>query len=198
MSGITLNSPRKEQNRIEIVLPSPFKTPRIARWRENISKDRRRQVPHLSNGLSSASIATPDRDMGSYSLTQMKSNQYEPSHQSSPNVSSISHASSDTSLNTPFNSKGSFSVRADDPSPTKPIQTDIDNISSKVNQMMIDPIALKSSNELAHSSPPRPSKQIINVGLNEDLKCSYKASKLSSISVEGIIQVSLFYPCSLF
>ena len=38
----------------------------------------------------------------------------------------------------------------------------------------------------------RPQKLQVNIALNEDLTCSYKFSKMTSCSVEGVIQVRAF------
>ena len=185
----------KQSNSNTVDLPSSFKTPRVTRWREQASKVRRGRV--LPKCLSLDSMTTPDQETVSSSSTPISQKRQESTrHPPSPNHISVSNASSDTSPNTSNKIKGFSSemFHASPTSPTVTITKEIDNISVKVKNIEVNDFDLfTSSNNLPSSSPARSSKQIVNIGLNEDLKCSYKASKLSSMSIEGIIQVRVSY-----
>jgi hypothetical protein len=47
----------------------------------------------------------------------------------------------------------------------------------------------KSENDFSSTSGP--AKVLVNIALNEDLTCFYKLSKMSSCSVEGVVQVQV-------
>lgn len=144
-------------------LPTPFKTPKKTTWRKNVMM--RTKLFSIENSEDKTL-----KESGSSKVTPAS-----PQHSSAN-----SFASSEVS-------KSTATVTKDD---------DLDEVSSKVSDEL-------DENQEHHKSagPMRPpsspsrqrlwTRQTVNVGLCEDLKCTYKGSKLASISIEGVIQVSI-------
>eukprot|EP00814_Leptocylindrus_danicus_P013664 CAMPEP_0116011448 /NCGR_PEP_ID=MMETSP0321-20121206/4574_1 /TAXON_ID=163516 /ORGANISM="Leptocylindrus danicus var. danicus, Strain B650" /LENGTH=380 /DNA_ID=CAMNT_0003480683 /DNA_START=150 /DNA_END=1288 /DNA_ORIENTATION=+ len=131
----------------------------------------------------------------------------------SPSASSISHASSGTlrSKEESLSANGSAAL-SDSANANASLSKQIELVSAKVQSTYIQSSGPKQSSSVVsdiHSSsstsnradgnaiptsiPPRP-KQVVNIGLNEDLSCSYRASKLSSMAIEGIVQIQVKSP----
>ncbi|VEU41186.1 unnamed protein product [Pseudo-nitzschia multistriata] len=61
---------------------------------------------------------------------------------------------------------------------------------SLTSRQLFDPFSGDPKDNIATNGGP-PAKVFVNIALNEDLTCFYKVSKLSSCSVEGVIQVQV-------
>jgi hypothetical protein len=61
---------------------------------------------------------------------------------------------------------------------------------TKADELMVDSLALQRAAEIKanNAADSRPRIQV-NIALNEDLTCSYRRSKISSCTIEGVVQV---------
>ena len=62
---------------------------------------------------------------------------------------------------------------------------------TKDDELMVDSMVLRRATEvkLNDSSNPQKPKIQVNIALNEDLTCSYRQSRISSCTIEGVVQV---------
>lgn len=64
---------------------------------------------------------------------------------------------------------------------------------TKDDELMVDSMVLRRATEvkLNDSSNPQKPKIQVNIALNEDLTCSYRQSRISSCTIEGVVQVQV-------